>query len=170
MTTETQTESEQMQEKVEAAEKLQIVMKAGNKIIRSKKLTEDEKAKKLINELDMSQNEVIKVLTPDWYGDVGYAPYRLTNNNANIRRMKQRVKALKAKENTATSELRFDGGVIIDNAEADRVQIDFGGKPSDSVREALNRAGWRWTPTLVLWQRKRTPAAMYSAKAITGVV
>ena len=42
-------------------------------------------------------------------------------------------------------------------------------KPDDAMLAKLNGSGWRWAPSVMMWQRKRTSAAMYSAKEILEV-
>ena len=163
------TESETMKAKLANAEELQSLMKGCNKIIKSKKLSDEDKTSRLIEEFNLSAQQVHVLFMPDYMGRIGYASYKLTNNNANIRRMRERVTELQAKEDTPSSEIEFTGGLIIDNADDDRVQIDFDDNPGDEMREKLRGAGWRWAPSLVLWQRKRTPAALTSAKQIVGV-
>ena len=83
--------------------------------------------------------------------------------------MKERVKEMGAREDTPTTEITFAGGTIIDNNEDDRVQIFYDDEPDDATRSMLKGAGWHWSPSNRAWQRKRTNAAMYSAKQITGV-
>ena len=161
-------ESEIMQGKITEAENLQAIMKGCNKIIRSKKLSPSEKTAKIIEEYKLTDAKARELLTPNYMGDIGYEPWRLSNNSANIRRMKQRVIELQQKESTPTTEIDFNGGTIIDNAEDDRVQIDFDEKPGSETRAALRGSGWRWAPSVQLWQRQRTPYAIESAKAITG--
>ncbi len=158
-------ESEIMKEKIVSAEKMQIIMKGCNKIIRSKKLSDDEKAAKITADHNLTEDQIREI-----FRHGGYEPWRLSNNTANIRRMKQRVIALQKKETTPTSQIDFDGGTIIDDAEDDRVQIDFDTKPGEAMRAELGGAGWRWAPSVALWQRQRTPQALVSAKRITGLI
>ena len=158
-----------VQTKVDRAEAHHVTMKGCNKVIRSKKMSDDEKAAKLATEYNRTETEIRKLMTPE-DGRVGYPTWMLSNNTANIRRMKQRVIALKTKETTPTSEIGFDRGVIIDNAIDDRVQIGFYEKPDADTIAELNFAGWRWAPSVEMWQRKRTPAALTSAKQIVGVL
>lgn len=162
-------DSIEMKVKLYDAEKLQVFMEACNKIIRSKKLSDVDKVEQLLKIDGITADRVRQITTPDRYGDFGYSKYALTNNSANIRRMKTRVVELTKKENTPSSEIVFDGGVIIYNAEDNRVQINFDEKPGDTVRAALRGDGWRWAPSVELWQRKRTPQAIVSAKRIVGV-
>lgn len=161
-------EAEVMKEKLRQAEEHQELMKAVNKILRSKKLSDDEKVQRVHVDFGLPDQLIHELMHPDW-GKPGFASYQLTNNNANIRRMRERVEALQAKEDTPTTEIKFAGGKIIDNCEDDRVQIDFDEKPDDAMLAKLNGAGWRWAPSKVLWQRKRTNAAMRSAKEILEI-
>lgn len=57
---------------------------------------------------------------------------------------------------------------IVRNADLDRVQIFFPGKPDAGTLEKLRRGGWRWSPKNKAWQRKNTSNAYTSAKDIVG--
>lgn len=161
-------EAEVMKDQLRQAEETQERMKDTNKILRSKKLSNAERMRTAMDKYGYPEKFVYDLMHPDW-GKPGFASYQLTNNNANIRRMRERVEALQAKEDTPTTEIKFNGGTIIDNCEDDRVQIDFDEKPDDAMRSKLKGSGWRWAPSVMMWQRKRTNAAMYSAKEILEV-
>ena len=139
-------EAEVMKEKLRRAEERQTMMKESNKTIRKK--------------TNLSKVEQESMLYESW---------ELSNNNANIRRMRERVDELQKKEDTPTTEIKFNGGTIIDNCEDDRVQINFDAKPDDAMRAKLKGHSWRWAPSVMMWQRKRTNAAMRSAKEILEV-
>ena len=53
------------------------------------------------------------------------------------------------------------------NAEHNGVEVYFPGKPSDSVREALKRAGYRWHGTKKCWYASRTEAHLQALRAAT---
>ena len=159
-------EIEILKAKIASAEKMHGIMKAGNKIIRSKKLSDDEKIFQMV-EIGISESNARAVLRPDYMGTIGFKGWELSNNNANIKRMKARLVEMQTREATPTSEISFDGGIIIDNAEIDRVQIVYDEKPTDEVIGKLKGAGWHWSPRNSAWQRKRTANAMQSAKQIT---
>jgi len=161
-------EAEVMKEKLYNAKAHQVKMKETNKILRSKKLSDEEKIQQVKDKYGYPDQLIHELMNPDW-GKPGYPAYRLTNNNANIKRMQERVDALQKKEDTPTTEIKFEGGTIIDNCEDDRVQIDFDEKPDDTMRAKLKGSGWRWAPSVMMWQRKRTSEAMYSAKQILEV-
>ncbi len=122
----------------------------------------------MAEDFNLSEDTIREIMTSDYMGCIGFAAYQLSNNNANIRRMKERVKELQAKEDTPSSEIEFNGGAIIDNADDDRVQIDFDEKPDDDMRSKLKESEWRWARSTGVWQRKRTSAALVSAKQIVG--
>ncbi len=83
--------------KVKEAEATQVFMKAANKIVRNKKLSDDTKVSSLIVlDATIKEETAQELLQPDFMGRVGFAPYQLTNNNANIRRMLARIAELEA--------------------------------------------------------------------------
>lgn len=99
-----------------------------------------------------------------------YAPYQLTNNSANARRIRERIKHLKAKAVRPAMAERVVGDVrVVKNVEANRLQLFFPGKPDDETRRKLKRYGFRWTPSLGCWQAFRSSRAMWAAGAILGV-
>lgn len=101
---------------------------------------------------------------PDCFGYRGFAPYKLRNNNANISRIKKRIAQLEKTACKPTSEMTVNGIRLMENTEANRVQLSFPGKPSEEVRKKLKRSGFRWSPCEGAWQRHLTPQAVYVAK------
>lgn len=83
--------------------------------------------------------------------------------------MKKRLVELQANETSPADDVPFTDGRIVDNAEANRVQILFDTMPDEATRSHLKGGGWRWSPFNKAWQRKRTPQALQSARRIVGV-
>ena len=79
---------ERLEEKLATLGKKQETMKATNKILRSKKLSEIEKHDKL-KELGYSENGITQLFIPDCFGEIGFPSYIITNNGSNIRRVKE---------------------------------------------------------------------------------
>lgn len=157
-----------LNDKIEAAEKHQAHMKAVNRIVRSKKGTDDEKKAKL-KEMGVSGSLANVLLAPNYRGKAtGYESYQLTNNNANIKRMKERAAAVGAEQAKPTSSHDFDGGTVVDNADNNRVQIVFDSKPDAEQRQRLKRNGFRWSPSEGAWQRHRNNAGRHAVVAIIG--
>lgn len=70
-------------------------------------------------------------------GRVGFPAYALQNNNANIHRVEERLKSLKAVKEKGTKETEFELFKVVENVEAMRLQIIFDGKPEADVRAVL---------------------------------
>lgn len=148
-------------EKIEAAKRNQEQMKAANKVIRSK--AKDEAKILTLRAEGFSEANAKLLLEPDFCGRVGFAPYQLQNNNANIRRMEKRLEELKQRPTETTTTER--GGVtIVENAEENRIQLIFDGKPPAEVRQILKSNGFRWSRYNTAWQRHLNAAGRYAAK------
>lgn len=156
---------EEMQAMIKKAEKHQELMKAANKILRSQK-PDYEKAADLAA-AGCPEKHIAELMKPDYMGRIGFPSYRLTNNNANIKRMKQRLEVLKKRAAAETKEIeRADGITITENVEADRLQVFFPGKPSDEMRTLLKGRAFKWSPKNGCWQRQLTNNAREALKEI----
>lgn len=102
--------------------------------------------------------------------EVPFPPYVLSNNLANIKRTRQRIKELEAakgkpsEERTAT--INGEECRVVENGEAMRLQLIFDGKPGDETRAVLKRHGFRWSPRNSAWQRQLTDNARRALKSI----
>ena len=95
-----------------------------------------------------------------------FPSYRLTNNNAEIRRLKKRIESLTATQNTEFVGWRFNGGEAVINEDKNRLQLLFDEKPSKEQRDTLKANGFRWAPSDASWQRQLNPNAFYAANRI----
>ena len=77
-----------------ALKSMQERMRAANAAIRRGK--DESKRIALLVELGFSETEARTLLTPDFCQRIGFASYQLSNNNANIRRIEQRIEQLQA--------------------------------------------------------------------------
>ena len=83
-----------------------------------------------------------------------FQSWQLSNNNAEIRRLKGRSEELTRHKEAAYVGWEFDGGTVEINREANRLQIFFEGKPDAAVRDELKSNGFRWSPKAEAWQRQ----------------
>ena len=60
----------------------------------------------------------------------------------------------------------YDGAAIVNNHDAERVQIHFDEVPSLNLRGKMKSNGWHWSPRDKVWQRKNTPQAINNARSI----
>ena len=93
--------------------------------------------------------------------------YQLSNNSAEIRRLKKRIEALQRAENrVAADPVPGDGFVIIENTDENRIQIIFDGKPEKAVRVILKNHRFRWAPSSGAWQRQLNNAGIHAAQQV----
>lgn len=151
-------------------EKLQVAMRAANAAIRKHaKAGADAQIKALV-EQGISEARAADLIKPDFCGRIGFADYQLSNNNANIRRIKGRIEHLDALAKRAEQVENigprdFGHGVAIEESD-NRVCITFPGKPADAIRADLKGHGFKWSPTRGAWVRMTSNAALYHAERI----
>ena len=98
----------------------------------------------------------------------GYAGFHVVNRRANAKRIKQRIAQLEANARRTTTEKEVTGGLrIVENAEANRLQLFFPCKPGDAVRAELKSRGFRWAPREGAWQSYLTNRAR---RQVAGVL
>ena len=113
--------------------------------------------------------QIKRLREPDFCGRIGYPSYELSNNNANIRRIKERITELEKRQAAPAPEgWSFDGGEVVMNTELNRLQIVLDDRPDDDLKKALKENGFRWAPSQGAWQRQLTDNAVRAAKRITG--
>jgi len=159
--------------KLDGLEQAQSQMKAANKIARNKKLDEAGKIQQLQDEAGLSDAMAREILEPDFAGRVGFPSYSLSNNNAEIRRVKKRIEELEARKEVAGAvgglvSADFDGGTVELDYNAGYVRILHDEKPGADVRKAMKGAGFRWTPSETAWRRKLNNQSMWKAEQLTG--
>ena len=104
-------------------------------------------------------------MSRDWRKDpVPFPEYSLSNNNANIRRVKQRIEDLSSKSEFAGWS--FEGGRAEANEAENRLQLLFDEKPTADQRQELKRNGFIWAPSQGAWQRQLNKNAIHAAGRI----
>jgi len=144
-----------------------------------KKLTDKQEKFKLTNKLikkndkvglknmGLSDQTIEELFKPDFCGRVGIPAFELTNNNANIKRLKDRLKLLKEKENMTTKEIIVDDITIVESVEDNRVQIFFPSIPQEDIRDLLKSRGFHYSHNVGAWVRQLNNSAIYAAFEIT---
>lgn len=125
----------------------------------------------ILDVLDLSDSdrEMIRNYKPAYSWEPHpFAPYQLTNNNANIRRVKDRIEQLSKAKETSDTVIEGDGVRLEDSPADNRIRLFFPGKPSDEVRTTLKKSGFRWSPTIGAWQAYRNHNAMDVAKSFVS--
>ena len=151
--------------KLESLERLQNRMKAANSAIRMK---DQAKGDAKLSEMGYSPSDIKELRSTDFCGRIGYPAYQLSNNNANIRRIRDRIEELEKRQDSPAPEgWKFGGGKVVINAELNRLQIVLDDCPDADTKQALKSHGFRWAPSQGAWQRQLTDNAIHAAKAIT---
>lgn len=167
---------ELLAEKVAKLERKQEAMKAANRIIRSKprNLPADAKVAKLCEALPITEETARRMFEPDFCGRVGFPSYMLSNNNANIRRCRERLAELDRVEAIREENLFLSGSVdgleyeiSIDRPDG-RVYAEFSGKPSKDVCKLCRRSGFKWSPKRGRWVRMLNEAGLHAGRYLDG--
>lgn len=130
----------------------QAQMKQANKIIKSVKTSKEQKIEQLKGVFG-PMFDAEKLFVPDFCGRIGFASFELTNNNATIKATEARIKQLEAAQSRITRELTIAGVRVVENAEENRVQFYFNGKPEQKIIDLMKSNGFKWSPTQGCWQR-----------------
>lgn len=159
---------DQLKEKMKKLEDTQELYKEINKAIKTglkKKLATAEIVATLV-EFGLKEDTAAKLLNPSNFGGMGIPSFRITNNGANIRRIKERITHLENTQAIPESEEEINGVKLVVNQDDNRVQMFFPDKPNEAVRKELKSYGFHYSPTNEAWQRLLSNNAIYYAKKI----
>lgn len=98
-----------------------------------------------------------------------FQSFELSNNNAEIRRIRGRIEQLKQHEEKSFVGWEFDGGRVEANKTDNRLQIFFDEKPDDAARAELKANGFKWAPSAGAWQRQLNNNAYYAAGYVSCI-
>lgn len=98
--------------------------------------------------------------------------FELASLRGKIKRVQARMAELdrlQAQQASPAAAEEHDGFQIVRNAEQNRLQIIFDGKPDEDTRAALKSNGFRWSPRNNAWQRQLTDNAERAARRALGL-
>jgi len=123
-------------------------------------------AEAMIDAPDAIKAEVARMVASWPYMARGF--FHVANRRAEIRRIKDRIAQLErnAARPVAAPVERDDGVRVVENAEDNRLQLFFPGKPDAEMRAALKGRGFRWAPSVGAWQRQLNNAARHAAHCV----
>ncbi len=159
--------ADRLREKIAKAEELQARMKAANAAIR--KHARDGAQVAALVALGFPEVTARELLRPDFCGRIGFPDYALQNNNANVRRMKDRLEAIQKAQDTPETTQEGKAARIEDCPAENRVRLFFPGKPAAEIRARLKANGFRWAPSLECWQAYRNPRSLAVAAEVAQV-
>ena len=150
---------QKLQDKLEMCEKSQKYMKEVNAYYRKNGTCEGFPGMEAARAARLDES-VIQAYSWD---KQPFPSYALTNNSAEIRRLKQRIEKLTVNQEVGFVGWTFDGGEVVANSEENRLQILFDEKPDEQKRSALKGNGFKWSPSQGAWQRQLNDNAIYAA-------
>lgn len=122
---------------------------------------------------DLTPEEVEELksdMAKEWHTqDRPFASWQLSNNSAEIRRIKARIEQLTRQRENGYTGWEFVGGRVETNQEANRLQILFDSKPDNGIRVTLRSCGFRWSPRVGAWQRQLNDNAIRAADYIKAI-
>lgn len=143
---------EKLKSKLASLEKAQETMKAVNAFYRKHKTLDG------CPDLPWENIEKLKSsMTDSWRSDPKpFESWALSNNSAEIRRVKERIKKLEEVKARPADTKEYDGFSVVEDPEAMRIKLLFEDKPSAEIRDILKKNGFRWSPRANAWQTQLT--------------
>ena len=154
-----------LQKKLDGLEKAQETMKAVNAYYRKHGTLDG------CPHLSPENLENLKAdMASGWhYEKKPFQSWELSNNNAEIRRVRQRIESLSRANEVAYVGWEFDGGHVEANRDQGRLQVFFDDKPEADARQQLKEHGFRWAPSVGAWQRLLNDNAYYASDRIACI-
>jgi hypothetical protein len=162
---------DKLRERVELLEDRQHIMKRLNAIWRkhgSPRPDNSEGWAKVAEEFGSTDQcaKIRAAMARDPLNRGPFPDYALTNNNANIRRIRERIAGLEQQTTRETKERIIGEVTIREDTTENRVLLLFPGKPAEDVRRMLKSSGFRWSPTRGAWSRMLNNAGIASAEYV----
>lgn len=161
---------DKLKAKLSSLGRSQDAMKKTNAVIRQRKGDEDAQIEGILAIGCFTNEQAREIVQPDYAGRVGFPSYALQNNNANIQRIKKRIKDLERVAERQDVEQDKGGYTYREDTDENRVMFIFEGKPEKETRDVLKRNGFRWSPTRGAWVRQLNNAAIWHAKEIMQIL
>jgi hypothetical protein len=157
-------EIDRYKNELESCRKNHDLMKEGNKRIAAARKSGEDISQYLKDTFNIAPHMI------DWTLKFGFG---LANNSANMRRIEDRIKLMEIKEAKSNTdgekEFPFDGGKVLYNYEADRIQIKHDQKPAYEVISSLKSNGFKWSPFNQAWQRQLNSNGICAAKRVLKI-
>lgn len=95
---------------------------------------------------------------------VPYAAYELQLNNANIKRLEERLQTIQRQQAAGDAQHVYNGFTVEQSAAEGRINITFDEKPDAPARDVLKSNGFHWSPRAKVWTRQLTDNALRAVR------
>ncbi len=156
----------EMRKSIQESEKADYYRNKIDNIDNGKAISSDdpqaiEKLQAKIEELERAKVEV-KARPHEWY--------ELQYLNADIRRLKDRIKEIQELEELQFKDVTFNGGKAILNREINRLQLLFDTIPDEEIRTTLKKHGFKWSRYEQAWQRLYNKNGIYAVNYVIKLI
>lgn len=158
-------EVERLKSKLETLTEFHEKMKAVNKVVKSKSLTEDEKCDELAA-IGLDEDEITDVMGKGSLPWKGYHTATISNNLAKIKATQAAIERHKKMAEAEDKEIKFNGGRVVVCNSDERMRFYFDEIPSVEVRNLMKRNAFKWSPKNGAWQRQLTANCKFDTKRI----
>lgn len=139
---------QKLKAKLEKLEALQIKMKRINSEFRKGGVDA------ITDASEAAKQRFKAAMLVDPYLKMPIESYMLTNNSAEIRRVKKRIEELQAKaQEVPRDTIEGDGYTVTENQEDNRICVEFDLTPTRDARTILKQHGLKWSPSRSAWVR-----------------
>lgn len=125
-----------LEDRIAQLEKRQEMMKTANKLVRK-----NDRAGLL--DMGFSETTITKLFTPDFCGRIGFPDYAITNNGANLRRLKERAQVVTHKQAMTDEDLTINGIRIEGRPGENRIRLFYPGRVPLETYKQLKAHGFR---------------------------
>jgi len=156
-----------LKEKLEMMETAHAFMKKANAAYRKAKKPgpDDEKGWEMVAEITGKKVEYFNPLRDTFRNSPylqKYGMFSLTNNNANMKSVKDRIKTLESRQ-TESKEYTKGDVRVVENVDENRIQLFFDDIPTPEIRTYLKRNGFKFSKYQGnAWQRHLNNAGKYA--------
>ena len=152
---------DKLREKLAKMERMREQIKEANKLCRGK---DRAAAEAKLRELGVEEESWGEMLDGRLKGFPGYV---LSNLTGNIARVKERIGKMERMASAPPPEgWEFDGGKVVANVEANRLQVVFKERQDDATTARLKGNGFRWSRWERAWQRQLNARSVGCARAM----
>lgn len=128
--------SEKLEEKIARLEARQDMMKKANALIR-------KNDREGLANMGFSEARINALFTPDFCGRIGFVDFELKNNNANIRRLKERAEQLAKQQATPDKDEEIGEVKVEWRPNENRIRVIFPGRVDADTFKKLRQHGYR---------------------------
>lgn len=113
---------------------------------------------------EKTASDIDAQMKKDYAADVPFPSWSLSNGNAEMKRIEERIKTISRQREAGDAEQVYNGFTVQQSAAEGRINITFDEKPEEAARTVLKSNGFHWSPRAQVWTRQLTNNALWAVK------